>query len=143
MGYDIDNASGYVIDAKELLSGFPTLLEQFVQKYPPAGSEGWVWGDLLGFFETTLCDFVRSEIHEDLGYSISICGSWYGDFPSGCPFETDEVFVVFGRWVLIDETREIGKSGVRESELFVHLNKFLDDHGVTHALRYEEWSCGG
>ena len=105
MSYDVSNYSGYVINAKTLLKGRTDSLKELRKLYPPKGSQEWRWVDPGEAIQSFLQEFVESEIHQDL--NIEITGSWYGDFPSTCPFKKDEAYVVFQGNQLVDEHEKI------------------------------------
>lgn len=142
MSYDINDYSGYVINAKTLLKGSTDSLKELRKLYPPKGSQSWDWIAPCSAIQSFLQEFVESEIHQDL--NIEITGSWYGDFISTCPFKKDEAYVVFQENQLVDEKRKSGKSDKKESKLFVCIKSFMEEHGIPQdSVKYEEWRCGG
>lgn len=144
MSYDIHDYSGYIINVKSFLKGFPDILKGILDKYPSADAEypkGWYGIDSTSI-HMDIFDVMQRNGLQGLDYNIT--GSWYGDVIRYNPFLPREVYISFDEDYLFDEVRKNGCSIKKESALFRKLKRFMAKYQIPEDdLTFAEWQFGG
>lgn len=136
MSYDISNYSGYLINFKDFIKGFPELGDDI--------------DDIDDFdaFENSLKSLMIEKIYEDLNIDdIELLGQWSGDQISGGTYwlglNEGEVYIWFSKKQLINVVRVDGHTTETKSTSLIKLEDFLIKNEIPlEALHYEEWLFG-
>jgi len=146
MSYEINNYSGYLINIKDLIKGFPQLESHESAEYVLRGGSGGI--DDGYAFENSLKSMLIEKVYEDLDINdIELIGKWSIEQISGGTYwlglNEGNIYLKFSKEQLINLVRIDGQSTETKSTSLIKLEDFLTRNEIPlDALHYEEWvSC--
>ena len=135
MSYDISEHSGYVINIKELIKGFPEL-----ESHLEDDSD-----TLEDMIKSLLIENVYADLDVD---SIELYGNWTGDearhYGEWLGLNEGKVYLCFSEEQLINVLRVDGRTTKTKSTSFVKLEEFFVKNGIPlDSLFHNTWKMGG